>query len=82
MGTHTALSPQQVQNWRVALSLEMGPLAYALPEEAIIELRDRMQNHFNQPSVSAPVEPPAAPAHKSTRSSSWPPKLGDLIKKG
>lgn len=81
MGTHDTLSPEQIANWRTALSLDMGSLAYALPEEAIIELRNKMNEHFNGPVGDAPVDPPRPIPEPKNEKRSWLPKLGDIMKK-
>jgi hypothetical protein len=46
------LSPEQIQHWRKALCLQLGPYALFMPDEDIQKLRDKMQDFCDNFSVN------------------------------
>ena len=76
--TEETLTPEQITNWRMVLAMDPATrlIAFSLPDEAIVNLRNAMNAHFNGPSVSEPLAPP--PPKKDP---TWLPKMGELFKK-
>ena len=42
------MTPEQIDNWRKALSMTLGPYALLMPEEQIQALRNKFQNEVDE----------------------------------
>lgn len=46
------LSPEQIQNWRKALVLILGPYALIMPDELVQKFRDKMQKELDDKYIN------------------------------
>jgi len=81
--TEETLTPEQITNWRMVLAMDPATrlIAFSLPDEAIVNLRNAMNAHFNGPAVSEPLAPPPPMPEPPKKDPTWLPKLGELFKK-
>lgn len=42
-----SLTPEQIENWRVALQAFLGPYALIMPEDQIEQMKERFQSKVN-----------------------------------
>jgi len=41
------LTPEQIENWRKVLVMQLGPYALMMPDEEVQMMRDKMQEHVD-----------------------------------
>jgi hypothetical protein len=51
----TPLTPEQIENWRKALSTQLGPYAFVMPVEEVQAMHDIVQKRLDALIPSDPI---------------------------